>query len=114
MTANGDHHPKKQPHGIHIKTGIDVLRELFINPPRGTWMPALVIDHFESRWAVQIKLPNKEAFWAGKYCWNDATDNEPVIRTFRTRKLCREAINQMNSYSEFAQAQAVVLVTKKH
>lgn len=53
--------------------------------------------HFEKRWALMAKL---EYRWEllGKYCWPDATPGEPEVRTFRTRKLTRQAKKQLGSY----------------
>ncbi len=45
---------------------------------------------YETRWALTIPFYDGRSF-LGKYGWSDADKNEPVIRTFRTRKLAREA-----------------------
>lgn len=53
-------------------------------------MPRQAIERCETRWALAAKF---EHGWTllGKYCWRDATKDEPVIRTFRSRRLAREA-----------------------
>lgn len=51
----------------------------------------------EFLWALAFCRGNDQ-FLLGKYCWNNATETEPRVRTFRTRKLARAAKASLRSY----------------
>ena len=53
----------------------------------------------EKRWAIAAKFDNG---WQllGMFCWPDGHRDEVPVRTFRTRKLAREARKQLRCYRE--------------
>lgn len=59
------------------------------------------MNNAEKRWAVFVTSYGR-SFLAGRYCWQGATKDDIAVPTFRTRKLCREAISRMNSYRKEA------------
>lgn len=58
------------------------------------------------RWALLLQRDANERthfsdvseFLLGRYCWDDADENEIPIRTFRTKKLALEAAKKLTSY----------------
>jgi len=60
-----------------------------------------MLTHKEERWALVFKwagsLKNKEPWqFAGKYCFNGATEKEPNVRTYHTRKEARAVAEKYN------------------
>ncbi len=45
----------------------------------------------------------------GKYCWDDATPGEPIIRTFKTRDLGRSAAGLLGTYGSRPRVVSVVV-----
>lgn len=53
----------------------------------------------EHRWAVVVNNKSDiSPFLAGRFCWDGATNDCPEVPTFKTKKLCKEAIKAMRSY----------------
>ena len=51
-----------------------------------------MIERKEVRWAILVtKREFGGPFLAGRYCWPNATEEEPRTRTFRTREEARMA-----------------------
>ncbi len=57
----------------------------------------------ETRWALAVNFgePGGTADWllVGRFCWPGGARDDQNVRTFRTRKLAREAMRKLTSYS---------------
>lgn len=64
--------------------------------------------HKEKRWALMVDFEDDplkygHLVFLGKYCWLNATSNEPEVRTFKTRKLARQAKASLHRHRNEAQ-----------
>jgi hypothetical protein len=62
----------------------------------------VIMAHYETQWALAVAFHPPTHVLLGKYCWDDATEEEMTIRTFQTRRKAREARKLLNSYREEA------------
>jgi len=74
----------------------------------GLWEKKMT--YTEKRWALVTEFDWGLDF-LGKYCHLDATPNEPIIRTFRTRAEARLAKKQA-SYSSESRVVAAEVITR--
>jgi len=65
----------------------------------------------ETRWALLVKTRDR-SFFAGRFCWPGASQDDPVIRTFRTRALAREG-RKTCCYSDGKPTKVRVTITKE-